>query len=68
MANALQAQEAVADEMKRREDPYKYTQRSFLKKFLSKRIPLQIDATTLLKTIPFIRIPLNNSFKQCLGF
>ena len=37
MANALQAQEAVADEMKRREDPYKY----YVKKFKDEYDPEQ---------------------------
>ena len=36
LANALQAQEAVADEMKRREDPYKY----YVKKFKDEMDPV----------------------------
>ena len=36
LANALQAQEAVADEMKRREDPYKY----YVKKFKDNSDPV----------------------------
>jgi len=45
MANALQSQEAVADEMKRREDPYKYYVKKFKDEYDPKKHRNAIDKT-----------------------
>ena len=45
MVNALQAQEAVADEMQRREDPYKYYVKKFKDEYDPKKHRQAIDNT-----------------------